>query len=50
MPEREKLLAVYPGWEEISLGEARRAVAVARRVRREIRRALPREAVRRRRN
>jgi HEPN domain-containing protein len=42
--------ARYPGWEEISLGEARRAVALARRVRREMRRALPRDAVCRRKN
>jgi len=37
----------YPGWGEIPLVEARRAVAVARRVRGVIRRALPREALRR---
>ncbi|HEV8580939.1 MAG TPA: HEPN domain-containing protein [Thermoanaerobaculia bacterium] len=41
--------ARYPGWEQISLAAARRAVAAARRVRRAIRRALPRKAVRRRR-
>ncbi len=35
--------ARYPGWGEIPLAEARRAVAIARRVRREIRRLLPRE-------
>ena len=39
--------ARYPGWGEIPLAEARRAVALARRVRREIRRALPREILRR---
>jgi HEPN domain-containing protein len=39
--------ARYPGWSEIPLAEARRAVAIARRVRREIRRMLPREIVRR---
>ena len=39
--------ARYPGWEEVSLTEARRAVAVARRVRGEVRRALPRDALRR---
>ena len=39
--------ARYPGWEEISLAEARRAVAVARRVRRLVRRGLPRKALRR---
>lgn len=39
----------YPGdYEPVSLAEARRAVAMARRVRREIRRVLPRTAVRRR--
>lgn len=32
----------YPGSDEIPLAEAKRAVAMARRVRREIRRALPR--------
>ncbi|HEV8578552.1 MAG TPA: HEPN domain-containing protein [Thermoanaerobaculia bacterium] len=41
----------YPGdYEPVSLAEARRAVALARRARREIRRALPRTAVRRRKN
>jgi HEPN domain-containing protein len=40
--------ARYPGWEQISLAVARRAVAVARRVRRDIRRRLPRRALRRR--
>jgi HEPN domain-containing protein len=39
--------ARYPGWEDISLATARRAVAVARRVRREVRRRLPRKALRR---
>ena len=39
-------VARYPGWEEIPLAAARRAVATARRVRRELRRSLPR-AVRR---
>ena len=38
--------ARYPGWGEISLAEARRAVAAARRVRKEIRRLLPKEALR----
>jgi HEPN domain-containing protein len=37
----------YPGWEEIPLAAARHAVAVARRVRKEIRRRLPRKALRR---
>lgn len=40
--------ARYPGSGEIPLAEARRAVALARRVRREIRRVLPRETLRRR--
>ena len=35
-----------PGWGEISLTEARRAVAVARRARKEIRRLLPTKALR----
>jgi HEPN domain-containing protein len=39
--------ARYPGWGPISLAAARRAVATARRVRREVRRGLPRKAVRR---
>ncbi|HYN22854.1 MAG TPA: HEPN domain-containing protein [Thermoanaerobaculia bacterium] len=39
----------YPGdYEPISVAEARRAVALARRVRKEVRRELPRTAVRRR--
>ncbi len=38
----------YPGWDQISLAVARRAVAVARRVRKEVRRVLPRKALRRR--
>ena len=38
--------ARYPGWDAISLTAARRAVAVARRVRREVRRGLPRKALR----
>jgi Uncharacterized conserved protein related to C-terminal domain of eukaryotic chaperone, SACSIN len=42
-------VARYPGWGEISLAEARRAVAMARRVRKEIRALLPREVRRRRR-
>jgi HEPN domain-containing protein len=40
--------ARYPGWEEISLAEARRAVALARRVRGELRKRLPRQVLRRR--
>ncbi len=39
----------YPGWAEIPLSEARKAVAIARRARREIRRRLPREILRPRR-
>ena len=39
----------YPGnYEPIPLTEARRAIAVARRARREIRKVLPKEALRRR--
>ncbi len=51
-PEEQRRLtgyaagARYPGWGEISLAEAKRAVAIARRVRREIRRVLPREILR----
>ena len=41
-------LARYPGWGEIPLSQARQAVALARRVRREVRRLLPRKALRRR--
>ena len=37
--------ARYPGWGEIPLAEARKAVAIARRVRREVRRVLPRKVV-----
>jgi len=39
----------YPGWGEIPLPETRKAVAVARRVRQEMRRRLPREILRSRR-
>lgn len=39
--------ARYPGWGDISLAEAHKAVAVARRVRKEVRRFLPKEALRR---
>lgn len=38
----------YPGWPEIGLSEARRAVILARRVRKEIRRFLPKAALPRR--
>ncbi|MGH8590083.1 MAG: HEPN domain-containing protein [Gammaproteobacteria bacterium] len=39
----------YPGaYEPVSLGEARRAVALARRIRGAVRRQLPKEALRRR--
>jgi HEPN domain-containing protein len=38
--------ARYPGWDAIPLTEARGAVSVARRVRREIRRQLPKAALR----
>jgi len=37
----------YPGWPELSLAEARHAVALARRVRRDVRRVLPKQALRR---
>jgi HEPN domain-containing protein len=53
-PEEQGLLteyatgARYPGWGDITLGEARKAVAIARRVRRQIRHLLPREVLRRR--
>ena len=40
-------VARYPGWDPISLTEARRMVALARRVRREMRRILPRAVIRR---
>lgn len=36
----------YPGWGDVSLKEARRAVAIARRVRKEIRSKLPKEVLR----
>jgi HEPN domain-containing protein len=39
--------ARYPGWEDIPIASARRAVAVARRVRRTVRRVLPRNVLRR---
>ncbi|OGA43319.1 MAG: hypothetical protein A3G24_09280 [Betaproteobacteria bacterium RIFCSPLOWO2_12_FULL_62_13] len=38
--------ARYPGWGEIPLGEARQALALARRVRAAVRRLLPRQALR----
>lgn len=41
--------ARYPGWGPISLAEARRAVALARRVRKEMRASLPKEVLRRKR-
>lgn len=37
--------ARYPGWREISMAEARRAIALARRVRREVRKLLPKAAL-----
>ena len=39
--------ARYPGWGDIPLSEARRAVALARRIRKQIRAKLPREVLRR---
>ncbi len=38
--------ARYPGWGEISLIDARHAVAMARRIRRGVRKLLPNEALR----
>jgi HEPN domain-containing protein len=38
----------YPGWSDVSLSEARQAVALARQVRKHVRSFLPREALRRR--
>ena len=35
----------YPGWREVPLAEARRAVALARRVRKHVRSLLPKEAL-----
>ncbi len=40
--------ARYPGWGAIPLAEARQAVAVARRIRKEVRGLLPRGSLRRR--
>ncbi len=40
--------ARYPGWGEIPLSDSRRAVAVARRVRRDVRKLLPKAALSRR--
>lgn len=37
--------ARYPGWSDISLTETRRAVAMAKRVRKEIRKSIPKEAL-----
>lgn len=37
--------ARYPGWGEISLADSRWAIAVARRLRRDVRRLLPRAAL-----
>ncbi len=41
--------ARYPGWGEIPLAEARNAVAISRRVRKEVRTLLPRNVLRPRR-
>jgi HEPN domain-containing protein len=38
--------ARYPGWRDISLAEARHAVTLARRVRRDVRKHLPKRALR----
>lgn len=40
--------ARYPGWGEISLTDSRRAVAIARRLRGEVRKLLPKQPLRRR--
>jgi HEPN domain-containing protein len=40
--------ARYPGWSEISLTDSRRALAIARRLRRDARKLLPKEALHRR--
>ena len=39
--------ARYPGWGEIPVAEARKAVAMARRVRKGLRSTLPKDALRR---
>ena len=36
----------YPGWREVPLSEARRAVAIARRLRKHFRSVLPKQALR----
>ncbi len=36
----------YPGWREVTLAEARRAVPLARRVRKHVRSLLPKDALR----
>jgi HEPN domain-containing protein len=41
--------ARYPGWPDVSLAEARQAIALARRVRKEVRGLLPKAVLRRRR-
>lgn len=38
----------YPGWNDVTLSEARQAVALARQVRKHVRSLLPKEALRRR--
>lgn len=40
----------YPGWGEISIADARRAVGIARRLRREARNLLPKAAFKPRRS
>jgi hypothetical protein len=40
--------ARYPGWGEIVLTDSRRALAIARRLRRDVRKLLPKEALLRR--
>ena len=40
--------ARYPGWGDISLADSRRVVAIARRLRRDVRKLLPKGGLRRR--
>jgi HEPN domain-containing protein len=53
-PEEQALLSEYavgpryPGWRDVPFSEARRALALARRVRKHVRALLPRDALHRR--
>ncbi len=40
---------MYPGWGDIPLAEARRALTIARRLRRDVRKLLPKDLFRRKR-